>query len=203
MCGICGMVGPGADPVIVQKMNISLAHRGPDGGGVYEGDGVALGHRRLSIIDLVTGSQPMANEDRTVWVVFNGEIYNFREMRSKLQDSGHCFSTTSDTEVLVHCYEEYGLDFLKVLDGIFAFALWDVNAKRLLLVRTILASSRCIIISTVTLCDLPLKSRHFSRILLFPGNLIISLCITFLTCVSSPERAPFSVISRGFCPPIT
>jgi len=135
MCGICGMIGPGADPAIIQRMNLSLAHRGPDGEGVYQGKGVLLGHRRLSIIDLVTGEQPMTNEDKTVWVVFNGEIYNFQDLRGELQERGHVFATRSDTEVLIHGYEEYGPEFLIRLDGIFAFALWDVRKKRLLLVR--------------------------------------------------------------------
>jgi asparagine synthase (glutamine-hydrolysing) len=135
MCGICGMIGPGADPDIVQRMNLSIAHRGPDGVGIYQEDGVVLGHRRLSIIDLVTGKQPMTNEDQTVWVVFNGEIYNFQDLRRDLQEQGHRFATRSDTEVLIHGYEEYALDFLSRLDGIFAFALWDAQKKRLLLVR--------------------------------------------------------------------
>jgi len=135
MCGICGMIGPGADREIVQKMIRSIAHRGPDGEGIYHGDGISLGHCRLSIIDLVTGSQPMSNEDQTIWVVFNGEIYNFQNLRLDLEGRGHCFKTSSDTEVLVHGYEEYGTEFLSRLDGIFAFALWDIRGKRLLLVR--------------------------------------------------------------------
>ncbi|HET6460290.1 MAG TPA: asparagine synthase (glutamine-hydrolyzing) [Syntrophales bacterium] len=135
MCGICGIVGPGADPAIIRRMNMSLAHRGPDGEGIYQGEGVLLGHRRLSIIDLVTGKQPMTNEDRTICVVFNGEIYNFQDLRRELEERGHRFATRSDTEVLIHGYEEYGPEFLSRLDGIFAFALWDEREKRLLLVR--------------------------------------------------------------------
>ncbi|HUH65745.1 MAG TPA: asparagine synthase (glutamine-hydrolyzing) [Syntrophales bacterium] len=135
MCGICGIIGPGADPDIVRRMKTSIAHRGPDGEGLYEGDGIVLGHRRLSIIDLMTGGQPMANEDETVWVVFNGEIYNFLELRSELENKGHRFATKSDTEVLIHGYEEEGPCFTKRLDGIFAYALWDARRKRLLLVR--------------------------------------------------------------------
>ncbi len=135
MCGICGMIGPGADQAIVQKMIRSIAHRGPDGEGIYQGDGILLGHCRLSIIDLVTGDQPMSNEDQSVWIVFNGEIYNFQNLRLDLEARGHRFKTKSDTEVIVHGYEEYGTEFLSRLDGIFAFALWDVRAKRLILVR--------------------------------------------------------------------
>ena len=135
MCGICGIAGPDAERVIVQRMCNSLAHRGPDGEGIYEDTGVVLGHRRLSIIDLVTGDQPMTNEDGTIWVVYNGEIYNFLDLRRDLEQRGHRFRSQSDTEVLVHGYEEYGLDFLARLDGIFAFGLWDSRHRRLLLVR--------------------------------------------------------------------
>lgn len=135
MCGICGMAGPGADQAIVKKMIRSIAHRGPDGDGIYQGNEVFLGHRRLSIIDLVTGDQPMSNEDRTVWVVLNGEIYNFQNLRLDLEERGHRFNSRSDTEVLVHGYEEYGTDFFRRLDGIFAFALWDAGEKRLILAR--------------------------------------------------------------------
>jgi len=135
MCGICGIVGPGADQKIIKKMVRSIAHRGPDGEGIYQGDEVFLGHRRLSIIDLVTGHQPMSNEDQTLWVVLNGEIYNFENLRLDLKERGHRFSSRSDTEVLVHGYEEYGTDFFRRLDGIFAFALWDAGENRLFLVR--------------------------------------------------------------------
>jgi len=135
MCGICGIAGPGGSRALIQKMSDAIAHRGPDGQGIYEGEGVCLGHRRLSIIDLVTGDQPMTNEDRRIWVVFNGEIYNFMELRRDLTERGHRFATQSDTEVLIHGYEEYGLSFLPKLDGIFAYALWDDDCRRLLLVR--------------------------------------------------------------------
>jgi asparagine synthase (glutamine-hydrolysing) len=112
-----------------------LAHRGPDGQGLYV-DGVAgLGHRRLSIIDLQTGGQPICNEDRTVWITFNGEIYNYRELRAKLLGRGHCFQTQSDTEVIVHLYEEYGQECVKHLRGMFAFAIWDDRRKRLFAAR--------------------------------------------------------------------
>jgi len=135
MCGISGMVGPDADRATAQRMSDSLAHRGPDGEGFYTDAGVVLGHRRLKIIDLVTGDQPLSNEDGTVWVVYNGEIYNFRELRRELEGQGHQFRTRSDTEVLVHLYEQHGEHFLPRLDGIFAFALWDSRRRRLLLAR--------------------------------------------------------------------
>ena len=116
-------------------MTGAVRHRGPDGSGAYFGDGVALGHRRLSIIDLAGGSQPIENEDGTVQVVFNGEIYNFIELREELLAKGHVFKTRSDTEVIVHGYEEWGLSCVERFNGIFAFALWDDAKKQLLLAR--------------------------------------------------------------------
>ncbi len=135
LCGIAGIVGQGARPDLAEEMIQALAHRGPDGSGLYRDAGVVLGHTRLSIIDLQTGDQPIFNEDKTVGVVFNGEIYNYRELRRDLQARGHRFATTSDTEVLAHLYEDDAERFLPRLDGIFAFALWDARRKRLLLAR--------------------------------------------------------------------
>jgi len=113
----------------------SLAHRGPDDEGFYTAPGVGLAMRRLSIIDLQGGHQPVANEDGTVWVVFNGEIYNYQELTAQLKGRGHVFSTRSDTETIVHLYEEYGLQFPRHLRGMFGFALWDTKRRRLVLVR--------------------------------------------------------------------
>jgi asparagine synthase (glutamine-hydrolysing) len=138
MCGICGKWNFDGQPVSeaeLRRMCQSIAHRGPDGEGVFLEDGIGLGNRRLSIIDLETGDQPIANEDRSIWIVFNGEIYNFQELRSDLQRRGHHFYTLSDTEVIVHLYEEYGRDCVKHLRGMFAFALWDKKKERLLLAR--------------------------------------------------------------------
>jgi asparagine synthase (glutamine-hydrolysing) len=101
-----------------------LKHRGPDEDGIYIGSGVALGHRRLSIIDLSSGQQPLSNEDRTVWISFNGEIYNYKELQQQLKAS-HTFRTRSDTETIVHLYESYPRTFVEKLRGMFAFALWD------------------------------------------------------------------------------
>jgi asparagine synthase (glutamine-hydrolysing) len=123
------------EPDRLLLMRDVLTHRGPDGAGVYYGPGVGLGHRRLSIIDLQGGSQPLANEDETVWVTFNGEIYNYRALAHSLGQRGHRFRTRSDTEVLVHAYEEYGLDLVSHLRGMFAFALHDVTRNRTVLVR--------------------------------------------------------------------
>ena len=139
MCGIAGwFVRPGArapnEPVL-RAMNDALAHRGPDDAGWRVEPGVGLAMRRLSIIDLSGGHQPLSNEDGTIWVVFNGEIYNFEEVRERLVARGHRFATRSDTEVLVHGYEEDGEAFLSRLRGMFALALWDRRNQRLLLAR--------------------------------------------------------------------
>jgi asparagine synthase (glutamine-hydrolysing) len=136
MCGICGQVSlKGVQERDIRTMADALTHRGPDDGGIFA-DGVAgLGHRRLSIIDLTTGKQPISNEDRTVWIVFNGEIYNYRTLRTELMAKGHRFSTETDTETIVHAYEEYGPDCLKHFRGMFAFAIWDAKKKRLFAAR--------------------------------------------------------------------
>lgn len=134
MCGITGFVGF-SDEKLLRAMCASLVHRGPDDAGFYLGAGVGLAMRRLAIIDLTTGKQPIANETHDVWVVFNGEIYNYEELRNQLQRRGHRFSTTSDTETIVHLYEDYGLEFVKHLRGMFGIALWDVKRRRLVLVR--------------------------------------------------------------------
>lgn len=135
MCGICGFAGDKNEDLL-RGMAAALQHRGPDEDGFFvDGESVSLGMRRLKIIDLATGSQPIANEDGTVTVVFNGEIYNFKELRRELQASGHRFKTNTDTEVLVHLYEEDGEDFPKRLRGMFAFALWDSKVRKLLLGR--------------------------------------------------------------------
>lgn len=141
MCGICGIVGPDrVDREVLARMTRVLRHRGPDDEGFYiaeyeDGGAVGLGFRRLSIIDLDSGNQPISNEDGSVQVVFNGEIYNFRELRRELETRGHRFATNADTEVLVHLYEELGPRCVERLNGMFAFALWDENARRLLLAR--------------------------------------------------------------------
>jgi asparagine synthase (glutamine-hydrolysing) len=139
MCGICGKLNYDREsrvaPDLVQKMMDIIVHRGPDGEGSYISGPIGLGHRRLSIIDLNTGDQPMCNEDRTVWIVYNGEIYNFKVLRQELIQLGHTFSSTSDTEVIIHAYEEYGVECLSRLQGMFAFALWDGRNESLFLAR--------------------------------------------------------------------
>jgi asparagine synthase (glutamine-hydrolysing) len=139
MCGINGLVYTDprhpVDRALVRRLTSTLSHRGPDADGFFWGDGAALGHRRLSIIDLSTGDQPIFNEDRSKVVVFNGEIYNFAEVRAELVQRGHTFGTASDTEVIVHAWEEYGDACVSRLRGMFAIALWDLRRRRLLLAR--------------------------------------------------------------------
>ena len=132
MCGITGFYGL-SDPILLKKMTDVIKHRGPDDEGFFIDDNVGLGMRRLSIIDIEGGKQPIHNEDESIWIVFNGEIYNFPELRKELIEKGHRFYTNTDTEVIVHAYEEYGEDFVNKLRGMFAFAIWDTNEKKLML----------------------------------------------------------------------
>jgi asparagine synthase (glutamine-hydrolysing) len=139
MCGIAGIFktepDSRVDQATIHRMCQSIIHRGPDDEGIYLNDGVGLGMRRLSIIDLSGGRQPIHNEDKTVWVVFNGEIYNFRELRRELEQAGHQFYTNTDTEVIVHLYEDLGSDCVHKLRGMFAIALYDQHRRRLVLAR--------------------------------------------------------------------
>jgi asparagine synthase (glutamine-hydrolysing) len=173
MCGITGAIWtePAAAlaPEVLARMTDVLRHRGPDDAGSYASalrlqsaqglmPGVALGHRRLSIIDVAGGHQPLANEDESIWIVFNGEIYNHRELRKRLEGAGHRFRTHSDTEAIVHLYEDEGLDFLAHLNGMFALAIWDGRQRRLVLARDRLGKK-------------PLYYRHEPHRLLFASEL--------------------------------
>src|SRR5215471_18031478 len=135
MCGICGIFFANRDwrvqGDVLARMNRSISHRGPDDEGFFVEENVGLAMRRLSIIDVKTGHQPIANENRDIWIVFNGEIYNHAELRSQLEAKGHQYRTRSDTETIIHLYEEYGRDCVKHLRGMFAFAIWD-RRKRVL-----------------------------------------------------------------------
>lgn len=135
MCGICGFTGK-ENKAILKKMTDSISHRGPDEDGFYSDGSINFGIRRLSIIDLNTGHQPIHNEDKSIWTIFNGEIYNFPELRNELEKMGHRFYTDhSDTETIVHLYEEYGKNFVNKINGMFAIALWDKCKEQLLLIR--------------------------------------------------------------------
>lgn len=139
MCGIAGIFSASGSfrpsRERLQQMIGQLRHRGPDGFGFFENDEIGLAHSRLSIIDLATGDQPIPNEDKSIWTIFNGEIFNYVELRRELEAAGHRFATQSDTETIVHAYEEYGDDFVARLNGQFAIALWDMRRRRLVLAR--------------------------------------------------------------------
>jgi asparagine synthase (glutamine-hydrolysing) len=135
MCGICGFTGK-SDEITLKRMTDTIIHRGPDEDGFYSDSKINIGIRRLSIVDITTGHQPIHNEDRTLWTVFNGEIYNFPELREELLKKGHSFYTDhSDSELIVHLYEEYGEELMRHINGMFAIALWDTVQEKLLLIR--------------------------------------------------------------------
>src|SRR3989344_3812369 len=134
MCGICGFNWE--DKKTLKEMTDIMRYRGPDQYDYYTDHLVSLGHRRLNIIDLSErGRQPMCNEDGTIWVIYNGEIYNFMGIKENLEKKGHKFKSNTDTEVIIHAYEEYGIDSVKSFNGMFAFALWDSKNKKIILVR--------------------------------------------------------------------
>src|SRR5882672_6923856 len=142
MCGITGWANfdsrkppPDGAKDLLHAMCERMVHRGPDSEGLMVATGVALGMRRLAIIDLVSGEQPVYNEDKTIAVVLNGELYNYREVRDDLEKRGHTFRSASDTEILPHLYEEYGQEMVKQINGMFAFALWDAKRRRLFIAR--------------------------------------------------------------------
>src|SRR5215813_10055480 len=139
MCGICGIFYPDrnvhARHAALAAMNQQIVHRGPDDDGLFVEENVGFAVRRLSIIDIETGHQPIANENEGVWIVYNGEIYNHAELRVQLEARGHRYRTRSDTETVVHLYEEYGRDCMQHLRGMFAFAIWDRRTRRLFIAR--------------------------------------------------------------------
>src|SRR5258708_10963440 len=168
MCGIAGIVSAAAGDRIeastIHRMCQAIVHRGPDDEGIFVKDGTGLGMRRLSIIDLVGGHQPVFNEDRSVWIVFNGEIYNFLQLRRELESSGHRFYTNSDTEVIVHLYEEMGSECVQKLRGMFAFALYDEHRRKLLIARDRLGKK-------------PLHYAHVNERLLFGSEIKAILAV--------------------------
>jgi len=136
MCGICGIAArEGVNIHDLRRMQDAIKHRGPDDEGVYKENQIMMGSLRLSIIDLAGGAMPISNEDQSVWIVYNGEIYNHKALRQELLSKGHQFKTKSDTEVIVHLYEDYGVKCLDKLDGMFAFAIWDKKDQQLFLAR--------------------------------------------------------------------
>jgi asparagine synthase (glutamine-hydrolysing) len=191
MCGICGIVSTDPterfDPRMIQRMRDTLAHRGPDDKGLYLGSGVALGHRRLSIVDLrPEGRQPMTNEDGRIQIVFNGEIYNFAEQRDWLIAKGHQFKSRTDTEVVIHLYEELGVECLARLRGMFAFAIWDERKRLLFLARDRLGKK-------------PLVYSFDGRRLLFASEVKALLVCPTLTPTVDPQAIDYYV-SLGYVP---
>ncbi len=183
MCGISGLLRFAGlhpdDQEKVKQMTQALIHRGPDDEGFYADEFVCLGMRRLSIIDLVTGRQPIANEDKTIWTVYNGEIFNFPALRRELQSRGHIFQTKADTEVIVHLYEEEGVDFVHRLNGMFAIALWDKKNRRLCLFRD----------------RLGIKPLHYS---LLPDGLIFASEIKSLLAANLSKAIDLEALSQFF-----
>src|SRR5262245_43240317 len=178
MCGITGTAGFG-DQDLLRAMTATIAHRGPDAEGFHVGDGVCLGSRRLAILDISGGNQPMSNEDGAVIVVYNGEIYNYPSLRQEVIARGHRLTTTCDTELLPHLYEDEGIEFAARLNGIFAFALWDRRRGVLYLVRDPLgvkplvyatngdrlafgSEAKCILASGLVAAELDEASLHLS-----------------------------------------
>jgi asparagine synthase (glutamine-hydrolysing) len=173
MCGIVGIIGKKATCELVETMCSTITHRGPDSDGFFLRPGVALGMRRLSIIDLSTGDQPIHNEDSTIWTVFNGEIYNFQSVRKDLEGRGHRFYTNGDTELLVHSYEEFGHNLCTPLRGMFAFAVWDEGKQELLVARDRLGKK-------------PLYYTQLGDTLLFASEIKALLCCKDLSCEIDP-----------------
>lgn len=193
MCGIAGILyldsSGQAQQHLLERMTAVLTHRGPDGQGYYIDPidaACGLGHRRLAIIDPAGGAQPLTNEDKTVWLVYNGEVYNFQQLRKELQAQGHTFTTTCDTEIIVHLYEQFGTRCVEKLRGMFAFALWDQRQRRLLLARDRIGQK-------------PLYYHHDSRRLVFASELKALLQIPDLSCELDPAAVD-NYLTLGYVP---
>ena len=189
MCGIVGILHFSSAPVekdTVRKMCASMVHRGPDDEGIYIADGIGLGHRRLSVIDLVSGHQPLANREKTIWITYNGEIYNYVELRRRLIGLGHQFVTESDTEVIVHAYEQFGEECPKYLKGMFAFAIWDSRRQRFFLARDRIGKK-------------PLFYHHGRGIFAFASEVKALLCHPELPCEILPSALPH-YFTFGYAP---
>ena len=194
MCGIVGMVnldGRAADAALLERMNGAILHRGPDEDGVYLRGHVGLAMRRLAIIDLKGGQQPIADEDRTAWIVYNGEVYNYREVKKELEARGHRFHTDCDTEVVLHAYLEYGADCPKHLRGMFAFAIWDERRQELFLARDRVGKKPLLYAKTANAF---VFGSEFSALLLHPSvsreidRAALDDYLTFM-CVPAPQTA--------------
>src|SRR3569832_1771408 len=194
MCGIVGIVrndGKPIDEQLLARMNDAIRHRGPDEDGFYVNGSAGLAMRRLAIIDLKSGQQPIHNEDRSAWIVFNGEIYNYRSLREKLEKLGHTFYTNSDTEAIILAYEQYGADCPKHLRGMFAFAIWDERKQELFLARDRVGKKPLLYARTANAF---VFGSEFSALLLHPSvsrEIDRAALDDFLTfkCVPAPQTA--------------
>ena len=168
MCGLVGLIDTCGErkpeQALLERMTGTLKHRGPDSAGYFVGNNVALGFRRLSIIDLEGGDQPLFNEDGSIALLCNGEIFNYPELKKVLVQKGHRFRTRSDVEVLLHLYEEHGIDFLNKINGQFAFAIYDCNKRRLFLAEIISASTHFITRTSTACSSSRQRSRPYSSI---------------------------------------
>jgi len=191
MCGICGQFNFNPERIVdkelIKRMKLSLAHRGPDGQGMWVKDQIGLGHTRLAVIDLsAKGHQPMSNETGSIWITYNGEVYNFQDLRKELESKGHRFRSNSDTEVIVHLYEEEGIQCMTKLRGMFAFAVWDENTKQLLLARDRLGQK-------------PLYYYKDQQSLLFASE-IKSILASGMVDISPDNEAIYQYLCLGYVP---
>src|SRR5580658_309625 len=194
MCGICGIFFSDRDWHVqadsLGRMNRSIAHRGPDDEGFFLEENVGLAMRRLSIIDVQSGHQPIANENQDVWIVYNGEIYNHAELRRGLEAKGHRYKTNSDTETIVHLYEEYGRDCVKQLRGMFAFVIWDRRKRVLFAARDRLGIKPFTIDGMARLFSSDRRSRRSWRIPASLRNSIEARSRNIWRSVMSPDQRP-------------
>ena len=196
MCGIAGIITRSSRSErerLVREMCDSMAHRGPDDSGTYVTNDVALGQARLSIIDLPGGHQPLSNEDGSVWVTLNGEIYNYKELRDELMRAGHRLSTVSDTEVLVHLYEDLGINMVQRLNGMFAFGLWDSRRRTLFLVRDRLGIKPLYYVQLADRVAFASELKALLRVPFVPRDLDVEalaeyLTLGYITCPNTPFR---------------
>lgn len=205
MCAISGAANIRGDKTAVaavEAMNRAQQHRGHDDTGIFANEDVVLGHSRLSIIDLEHGHQPLVNSNGTLALIVNGEIYNFKELRSELETRGHTFQTNSDSEVILHLYEEYSEDFVNYLDGMFAFALYDLPKRRLLRDATGWVRSRCFTLWTETLWFLPANSAACLHTPDFRINWTKMRSVIFFRCNMSLPPTPRSAMYANCFPDI-
>jgi len=205
MCGICGILRFDASRVereTLVEMNQQIVHRGPDDAGLFLEGGVGLAMRRLSIIDVQSGHQPISNEEGNVWVVFNGEIYNHQELRRELEARGHRYRTHSDTETIVHLYEEHGRDCVQYLRGMFAFVIWDARSQKLFAARDRLGIKPFYYLRDQEKFLFGSEIKTLLPILASAHRSIAAYCVSIWRSATSPARRRF-LRGYGSCRPGT